>query len=101
MSDYDKLRNAVQWGLFDSSLTPEDVYDMKAMLDDDGPDVLLCDLMRAHVRFPARSDDRAADVLREICMQSGIKVRGSSYDEIAAYLANSYANILYILNGMK
>lgn len=101
MGDYEKLRNAVYWELFNADLNPEDVYDMEAMYADDEPGVSLCDLMHSNIRFPERGDENSASILREICMQEGIKVYGVSYDDIISDIIRIYFKAKYILEGVK
>lgn len=100
MCDYEKLCRAVYWELFDAGLNPEDVYDMEAMYADDGPEVLLRDLMHAHVRFPERDDENSDRILREICMQEGLKVYGASYDDISD-ISHIHLKTKHILEGVK
>ena len=101
MCEYEKLHRAVYWELFDADLNPEDVYDMEAMYADDGPDVNLRGLMHANIRFPERDDENSGSILREICMQEGIKVYGVSYDDIISDIFNIYAKSKYILEQVK
>lgn len=101
MRDYEKLHRAVYWELFDADLNPEDVYDMAAMYADDEPGVHLHDLMHANIRFPERDDENSASILREICMQEGIKVYGVSYDDIISDIIRIYCRAKYILDNAK
>jgi len=101
VTDYDKLCNAVRRELFDPNLESEDVYDMAAMYADDEPGLYLRDLMHANIRFPERDDDNSASVLREICMQEGIKTQGVSYDDIISDIVNIYSKVKYILERVK
>lgn len=98
MRDYEKLCNSIYWELFDADLNPEDVYDVEAMCADDGPTVFLRDLMHANIRFPERDDENSANILREICMQEGIKVYGFSYDDIISDIMRIYFKAKYILD---
>jgi hypothetical protein len=100
MHDRDELYRDVYWQLFDADLNPEDVYDMEAMWADE-PGQSLHDLMRNNVRFPNRGDENSADILREICMQAGIKVYGFSYDDVVTDLVNIYTKSQWILNQVK
>ena len=101
MRDYDDLYRAVYWELFDADLNPEDIYDMEAMHADDVPGANLHDLMRDNIRFPNRDDENSANILREICMQEGIRVYGSAYDDIVSDLVNIRTKSLRILNRVK
>lgn len=101
MSDYDDLYRSVYWELFDADLNPEDVYDMEAMRAEDEPGVSLRVLMRDNIRFPERGDANSASILREICMQEGIKVYGVSYDDIISDIINIFHKAQYILKRVK
>lgn len=101
MRDYEELCRAVYWELFDADLNPEDVYDMAAMYADDEPGASLRDLMHANIRFPERDDESSASILREICMQEGIKVYGVSYDDIIADINRIHFKAKYILERVK
>ena len=100
MRDYEKLCNAVYWELFDADLNPEDVYDMAAMCADESG-MSLRDLMHANTRFPERGSENSASILREICMQEGIKVYGVSYDDIISDIIRIHLKAKYILERVK
>lgn len=95
------MYNAVYWELYDPRLKPEDVYDIDAMCEDDEPGLFLRDLMREHVKFPERNDALAYEILKEICMQAGIRIESLSYDDIIIDLVNINARSHYILSVVK
>lgn len=101
MRDYDELYRAVYWELFDADLNPEDIYDMEAMYANDEPGVNLHDLMRDNIRFPNRDDENSANILREICMQEGLRVYGVSYDDVVTDLVNICHKSEHILKRVK
>lgn len=101
MRDYEELCRAVYWELFDADLNPEDVYDMEAMYADDESGASLHDLMHANIRFPERGGEKSASILREICMQEGIKVYGVSYDDIISDIIRIHFKAKYILERVK
>jgi hypothetical protein len=100
MRDSYELYRDVYWELYDADLNPEDVYDMEAMCANDEPGLDLRALMRNNIRSPKREDENSANILREICMQEGISVYGSSYD-VVSDLVNIYVNSQHILNLVK